>query len=79
MECLKTFFGFILGSESSLPEFELTQAPKLRSEACLKVARSLAETYELIYKAIMASENGYPHPKSLARHDPHQIRTILGI
>ncbi|XP_031272014.1 conserved oligomeric Golgi complex subunit 6 [Pistacia vera] len=78
-ECLKAFFGLILGSESSLPEFELMQVPKLRSEACIKVARSLAEAYELIYRAIMAPENGYPDPKSLARHPPPQIRTILGI
>lgn len=78
-ECLKTFFGLILGSESSLPEFEQMQVPKLRSEACIQVARSLAEAYELIYKAIMDPENGYPDPKSLARHPPDQIRTILGI
>ncbi|KAL5741089.1 hypothetical protein ACOSQ2_030269 [Xanthoceras sorbifolium] len=78
-ECLKAFFGLILGSEGSLPEFELVQVPKLRSEACLQVAKALAEAYDLIYKAIMAPENGYPDPKSLARHPPDQIRTILGI
>ncbi|KAL5743221.1 hypothetical protein ACOSP7_029953 [Xanthoceras sorbifolium] len=78
-ECLKAFFGLILGSEGSLPEFELMQVPKLRSEACLQVAKALAEAYDLIYKAIMAPENGYPDPKSLARHPPDQIRTILGI
>ncbi|PON37243.1 Conserved oligomeric Golgi complex subunit [Parasponia andersonii] len=78
-ECLKSFFGLILGSESSLPEFEQMQVPKLRSEASVQVARSLAEAYELIYEAIMDPKNGYPEPKSLARHPPHQIRTILGI
>ncbi|KAH9739614.1 Conserved oligomeric Golgi complex subunit 6 [Citrus sinensis] len=78
-ECLKAFFGLVLGSESSLPEFELLQVPKLRSEACIQVARSLAEAYEQIYQAIMDPENGYPDPKSLARHPPDQIRTILGI
>lgn len=78
-ECLKAFFGLILGSECSLPEFELMQVPRLRSEACIKVARSLAEAYDLIYEAIMAPENSYPDPKSLARHPPDQIRTILGI
>ncbi|KAF4385343.1 hypothetical protein G4B88_026626 [Cannabis sativa] len=78
-ECLKSFFGLILGSESSLPEFEQMQVPKLRSEASVQVARSLAEAYELIYDAIMDPKNGYPDPKSLARHPPHQIRTILGI
>lgn len=78
-ECLKVFFGLILGSESSLPEFEQMQVPKLRSETCIQVARSLAEAYELIYKAIMDPKNRYPDPKSLARHPPDQIRTILGI
>ncbi|KAG6608028.1 Conserved oligomeric Golgi complex subunit 6, partial [Cucurbita argyrosperma subsp. sororia] len=78
-ENLKAFFGLVLGSESSLPEFELLQVPKLRSEACIQVARSLAEGYELIYEAIMDPNNGYPDPKSLARHPPDQIRTILGI
>lgn len=78
-ECLKAFFGLILGSESSLPEFEQIQVPQLRSESCTQVAKSLAEAYELIYKAIMDPENRYPDPKSLARHPPDQIRTILGI
>lgn len=78
-ECLKAFFGFILGSDSSLPEFEQMQVPKLRSDACIQVAKSLADTYELIYNAIMDPKNKYPDPKSLARHPPDQIRTILGI
>ncbi|CAI9759527.1 unnamed protein product [Fraxinus pennsylvanica] len=78
-ECLKAFFGLILGSESTLPEFEQMQVPSLRSEACVQVARSLADAYELIYKAIMDPRNCYPDPKSLARHPPDQIRTILGI
>ncbi|KAA3469306.1 conserved oligomeric Golgi complex subunit 6 isoform X2 [Gossypium australe] len=78
-ECLKAFFGFILGSDSSLPEFEQLQVPKLRSDACIQVAKSLADTYELIFNAIMDPKNKYPDPKSLARHPPDQIRTILGI
>lgn len=78
-ECLKAFFGLILGRESSLPEFEQMQVPNLRSEACVQLARSLAEAYDVIYKAIMDPKNGYPDPKSLARHPPDQIRTILGI
>ncbi|KAL3613790.1 Golgi transport complex subunit 6 [Castilleja foliolosa] len=78
-ECLKAFFGLILGSENSLPEFEQMQAPSLRSEACLQLAKSLAEAYEIIYKGIMDPNNGYPDPRSLARHPPDQIRTILGI
>lgn len=78
-ECLKAFFGLILGSESSLPEFEQMQLPGLRSEASVQVARSLAEAYDVIYKAILDPKNGYADPKSLARHPPDQIRTILGI
>lgn len=78
-DCLKAFFGLILGSASSLPEFEQIQVPKLRSEASIQVARTLAEEYELIYNAIMDPKNGYLDPKSLVRHPPDQIRTILGI
>ncbi|GER57626.1 conserved oligomeric Golgi complex subunit [Striga asiatica] len=78
-ECLKAFFGLILGSENSLPEFEQMQVPSLRSEACIQLARSLADVYEVIYKGIMDPGNGYPDPRSLARHPPDQIRTILGI
>lgn len=78
-ECLKAFFGLLLGSESSLPEFEQMQVPSLRSEACLQLAKSVAEAYEVIYKVIMDPKNGYPDPWSLARHPPDQIRTILGI
>lgn len=76
---LKAFFGLILGSENSLPEFEQMLVPKLRSESSVQVARSLAEAYEIIYNAVMDPANGYPDPKSLARHPPDQIRTILGI
>ncbi|KAK9120463.1 hypothetical protein Syun_018080 [Stephania yunnanensis] len=78
-ESLRAFFGLVLGSEGSLPEFELMQVPNLRSEACARLAKSLAEAYELIYDAVMDPKNGYPDPMSLARHSPEQIRTILGI
>lgn len=78
-ECLKAFFGLVLGSDSSLPEFEQIQVPKLRSEACIRVAKTLAEAYEVIYRAVTDQQNGYPDPKSLVRHPPDQIRTILGI
>ncbi|CAL1373854.1 unnamed protein product [Linum trigynum] len=78
-ECLRAFFGLVLGSESAIPEFEQMQVPRLRSETCVEVARSLAGAYDLIYRAIMDPSNGYAEPKSLARHPPDQIRTILGI
>ncbi|MDD0213403.1 hypothetical protein PSY81_23700, partial [Shigella flexneri] len=69
-ESLKAFFGLVLGSDSSLPEFEQMQVPKLRAEACIQVAKALAETYDLTYEAIMDPKNGYSDPKSLARHPP---------
>ncbi|XP_010275137.1 PREDICTED: conserved oligomeric Golgi complex subunit 6 [Nelumbo nucifera] len=78
-ESLKVFFGLVLGSEGSLPEFEQMQVPRLRSDACIRVAKSLAEAYELLHNAIMDPKNRYPEPKSLARHPPDQIKTILGI
>lgn len=78
-DSLKAFFGLILGSDTSLPEFQEMQLPGLRSDACIQVARSLAEAYDVIYDAIMDPNNGYVDPKSLARHPPDQIRTILGI
>ncbi|KAL3651025.1 Golgi transport complex subunit 6 [Castilleja foliolosa] len=78
-DCLKAFFGLVLGSENSLPEFEQMQVPSLRSEACLQLAKSIAEAYEVVYKGIMDPNNVYPDPRSLARHPPDQIRTIFGI
>ncbi|PIA50433.1 hypothetical protein AQUCO_01300878v1 [Aquilegia coerulea] len=78
-ESLRAFFGLVLGSEGSLPEFEQMQVPQLRSETSIRVARSLAEAYGIVYDAIMDPKNCYPDPKSLARHPPDQIRTILGI
>ncbi|CAL5431958.1 unnamed protein product [Camellia sinensis] len=57
-ESLKSLFGLILGSESSLPEFKQMHIPKLRSEACIQVTRSLVEAYELIYKAIRIPRTG---------------------
>ncbi|KAL2938666.1 Conserved oligomeric Golgi complex subunit 6 [Bienertia sinuspersici] len=78
-ESLNIFFGLILGTGNSLPEFEQLQVPKLRSEACIQLAKSIANAYQLVYNAIMDPRNSYPDPKSLARHPPDQIRTILGI
>lgn len=78
-ECLRSFFGIVTGTEGSLPEFELIQAPRLRSHARVLVARALADTYELLYQAVTDPKNQYPDPKSLARHTPDQVRTILEI
>nr|ATB19491.1 putative COG7 [Callitropsis nootkatensis] len=78
-ESLKSFFNFVAGSEGSLPEFEQLQVPQLRTEVGSRVARALAEAYELVYNAVLNSENGYQEPKAILRHSPDQIRTILGI
>lgn len=78
-ESLRAFFGLVSGTEGSLPEFELILVPRLRSEACIRIARALAEAYELICNAIFDPKNCYPDPKSLVRHPPDQIRTILGL
>jgi hypothetical protein len=79
LECLKAFYGIVTGTEGSLPEFEQLQVPRLRSDACYGLARALAETYELIYKAVTDPKNNYPDPRSLVKHSPEQIRTILEI
>ncbi|AQL08338.1 hypothetical protein ZEAMMB73_Zm00001d048022 [Zea mays] len=44
------------------------RVPRLRSNACYGLARALAESY-----------NNYPDPRSLVKHSPEQIRTILEI
>jgi len=79
LECLKAFYGIVTGTEGSLPEFEQLQVPRLRSDACYGLARALAESYELIYSAVMDPNNSYPDPRSLVKHSPEQIRTILEI
>ncbi|XP_078442754.1 oligomeric golgi complex subunit [Wolffia australiana] len=78
-ESLRSFFGIISGTEGSLPEFELMQMPSLRSSACAQVSRALADLYDLMYCAVVDPQNKYPDPKSLVRHNPDQVRTILGI
>lgn len=78
-DCLRAFFGLVTGTEGSLPEYEKLQVPRLRSEACARVAKALAGAYQVIYGAITNPRNGYPDPKSLVRHSPDQIRTMLEI
>ncbi|WOK99928.1 conserved oligomeric Golgi complex subunit 6 [Canna indica] len=78
-ECLRTFFELATGNEGLLPEFEQLQLPSLRSDARIRVARALADGYELLYQAVVDPKNNYPDPRSLMRHSPDQIRTILEI
>lgn len=80
LECLRKFFETVSGNEfGSLPEFEQMQIPHLRTETCVGVAKALADAYELVYNAVTDPKNQYPDPKSMVRHPPSQIRTILGI
>jgi hypothetical protein len=79
-ESLRMFLGYLTGSDGApLPEFEQMQVPRLRSEAANQVARALIDAYETIYLAVMDPANQYPDPKSMLRHTPDQIRTILGV
>lgn len=78
-DCLRAFFGLVTGTDASLPEYEQLQVPRLRSDACVRVAEALAAAYEVVYRAVTDPKNGYPDPKSLVKHSPDQIRTILEI
>jgi hypothetical protein len=55
--------------------------PKLRAEAVGRVARSLVETYELVYAALEDPGSGYLAAGGAAgvKHSPAQVRTILGV
>ncbi|KAJ3682175.1 hypothetical protein LUZ60_014748 [Juncus effusus] len=78
-ESLRVFFGFVTGSEGSLPEFEQLQNPKLRNEASSGLGRSLSEVYEVVFNAVLDAKNGYAEPRSLVKHSPGDIRTMLAI
>lgn len=78
-DCLRAFSGLVTGTEGSLPEYEQLQAPQLRSDACARVSKALAGAYQVIYGAVTDPRSGYPDPKSLVRHSPDQIRTMLEI
>lgn len=78
-ECLRTFFELVTANQGFLPEYEQLQLPRLRSDARTRVARALADGYELIHKAVIDPNNNYPDPRSMVRHSPDQIRTILEI
>lgn len=78
-ESLKLLFGLLGGNEGAIPEFEQIQVPQLRSETCGRVAKVLAEAYEVVYNAVSDPSNGYSDPKGMLRHTPEQIKTILGL
>lgn len=76
-ESLRAFF--MLVTEGSLPEFEQLQIPRLRSDASSRLARTLAGAYDIVYAAVMDPNNGYADARSLVKHSPHDIRTMLAI
>ncbi|GBG66460.1 hypothetical protein CBR_g61503 [Chara braunii] len=69
----------LLAVEGALPEFVHMQIPRLRADACNKVASALANAYETLYDAVLDPESGYIAAGQLLRHTPGQLRTILGI
>lgn len=58
------------------------QVPKVRAIAVSQVAALLADTYDMAYECLLDPASGYdPSNVSSAdvRHNPQEIRTILGI
>lgn len=78
-ESLKLLFGLLGSNEGAIPEFEQIRVPQFRSESCGRVARAVAEAYEVVYNAVSDPANGYPDPKTMLRHSPEQMKTILGL
>lgn len=79
-ESLKLLFGLLLGgNEGAIPEFEQIRVPRFRSESCGRVARAVAEAYEIVYNAVSDPASGYLDAKSMLRHSPEQMKTILGL
>lgn len=55
--------------------------PRIRADAVARVARSLAEAYELVYSCVEDPNNGYLEQGGAGaiKHSPAQVRTILGV
>jgi hypothetical protein len=78
-ESLKLFFGLVIGSEGVVPEFQQIQDPQVRGEVGSGVAKALLQAYELVYTTLLDPGNGYVDSKSMLRHTPEQVKTILAI
>ena len=78
-ESLKMFFALVIGSDGVVPEFQQIQDPQVRGEVSSGVAKALLQAYELVYTALLDPSNGYMDSKSMLRHTPDQMKTILGI
>lgn len=82
-EALKLLFSVLArgadGHGGGLPEFAALQVPRLRSEACTLVAVAVAEAYTVVFEGVMDPSSGFPEPRTMLRHTPDQMRTILGV
>eukprot|EP00897_Mesotaenium_endlicherianum_P007060 jgi/Mesen1/6382/ME000329S05549 len=78
-ESLRSLFALLAGSQGALAEYELLQVPRLRTEACSRVSSALADAYATLYQVVLDPSSGYQAPRSMLRHTPDQMRTILGI
>ncbi|XP_024518707.1 conserved oligomeric Golgi complex subunit 6 [Selaginella moellendorffii] len=67
-ESLKIFLRLV--GEGAVAEFGQVQDARLRNEACVRVAKELASAYKLIYDAS-------PEYRSILRHSPEQMQTML--
>jgi len=70
-----------LSAADALPEFPRLLAPKLRSDATARVARALADAYELAHATLDDPTAGYAEHGGAGalKHTPQQVRTILGV
>eukprot|EP00878_Enallax_costatus_P013888 GHUV01014523.1.p1 GENE.GHUV01014523.1~~GHUV01014523.1.p1 ORF type:complete len:522 (+),score=161.40 GHUV01014523.1:61-1626(+) len=79
-EALRRFFVAV-SSPDALPEFSSIQSPRLRGEAVSRVAASLVDAYEQVYRLLDDPTAGYAElgGSSMVKHTPAQVRTILGV
>lgn len=78
-EAMRAFF-ILVSNPDALPEFRMILAPRTRAEAVTRVAKSIAEAYELLYNTIVNDPtSGYEAAPASIKHSPAKIQTILGI
>jgi len=79
-EAMRGFF-IMISSPDALPEFRKIQAPRMRADAVSRAARTLVDAYDALYQAVDDPTSGYLEQggSSAIKHDPVQVRTILGV
>ena len=79
-DAMRAFF-VLVSSPDTLPEFVQIQAPRTRADSVARVARSLVEAYDTLYTALDDPTSGYLEQggAAVAKHNPMQVRTILGV